>query len=717
MPSLNLPPSLQRALHRFERNIWFSAALLLMLVCLATWVTARNFIDQREYEVERSATDLADALRLQTEQTLAVVDTTLKVLTRSLQNRLHDPAQVRQILRQGNPDLPGFMSLLVLDADGRSVASSLPDFVPGDSFADRDYFRVHAQQDSSPLYVGGPLRSRSHNKLFFPLSHRLEDKQGRFIGVLMASMEVPYLARIFDRFRQGEHGAIALAHIPSRQIVVRSPDHERHFAQDVSRSPLFSGLLAEEKGIYEVDTATDGIVRKIAYHQLHTAPMVMLVGYARADLEAEYRPVLLQYALAALLFSLLILGLAWQLIRGQRRRLHAEQQRAASQERLQLAADAAGIGVWEHNLDTGELLWDERMYQIYAGDPDSDPRALFRARIAPEDQQYIHDMLRKLISSGEAQEVDFRIILPDGGVRHVHSLARLRRDPTRQLLRIVGVNLDVSDSRLAQAELEQHRRHLETLVTERTAELSLAKEAAEAANVAKSSFIANMSHELRTPLHAITGMSELIRRSGLNDKQQGRLDKLDSAAEHLLEVINSILELAKIEAGKLELVYSRIGLTGLLTETLDMLQAKAGAKGLTLRAAPLPPCAPLLGDATCLRQALLNYLANAIKFTERGQIEVAVSIENEDENSCLLRFSVRDTGIGVDHETLTRLFTAFEQADNSSSRKYGGTGLGLAITARLAQLMEGRAGAESQPGQGSCFWFTARLRKAANASG
>ncbi len=707
-----LPPSSpQRSLRRFERNVWLSATTLVLLVCLVGWINARSFIDQREHEVERSTTALADALRLQTEQTLAVVDTTLKVLTRTLQNHLHDPAQVQQILRQGHPDLPGFMNLLVLDAQGRSVASSLADFRRGDSFADRDYFQAHARNAGSTLYIGGPLRSRSHNKLFFPLSHRLEDSHGRFIGVLMASMEIPYLAQVFDRFRRGTYGAIALAHIPSRRIVVRSPDHEKHFAQDVSSSPLFSGLLEREKGIYEVNTATDGIVRKIAYHQLHSAPMVMLVGYARVDLENEYRPVLVQYALVALLFSLLILGLAWQLIRGQRRRQSEELQRAASQERLQLAADAAGIGVWEHNLDTGELLWDEWMYRIYAGEPGSDPRNLFRSRIAPEDREHIHHMLRQLIGSGKAQEVDFRIIRPDGRIRHVHSLARQHRDPARRLLRIVGVNLDISESKLAQGELERHRRHLETLVAERTAELSLAKEAAEAANVAKSSFIANMSHELRTPLHAITGMSELIRRSGLDERQLRRLDKLDTAAEHLLEVINSILELAKIEAGKLELVYARVNLEHLIHEALAIVQAKAADKGLELRIAPLPACGPLLGDATCLRQALLNYLANAIKFTERGQIEVAVSLAGEDDGSCLLRFAIRDSGIGIDEETLARLFTAFEQADNSSSRKYGGTGLGLAITAHLARMMDGAAGADSVQGQGSCFWFTARLRK------
>ena len=702
----------QLAVHqRFVRFVWFCAGTVILLGCTALWVSAHNFIDQNEQEIEHSAVALADALRLQTEQTLAVVDTTLKVLSRSLRGQLHDPQQVQRILRDSTPDLPDFLSLLALDQDGTGIASSIDNLKPGASFADRDYFQVHARQAATPLFIGGPLRGRTHNKLFFPLSQRIEDRSGRFSGVLMASLDTTYLAAIFDRFKKGTYGAIALAHIPSKRILVRSPGHEKHFAQDVSSSPLFSGLLEREHGIYEVRTATDGVVRKIAYHQLKSAPMVMLVGYARADLEAHYREQLQQYAAGGLLFSLLIAGIAWQLTRTHRRQLAEDAQLATSRERLQLATDAAGIGVWEHNLASGELLWDEWMYRIYEGEPGSDPRALFHARIHPDDQALVRDMLRQLISSGEAQEVDFRIRFPDGKLRHVHSLARLRHDGERKLLRLVGVNLDISESKLAQAELEKHRRNLQALVAERTAELSRAKEAAEAANIAKSSFIANMSHELRTPLHAITGMSELIRHAGLDERQLSRLNKLDTAAEHLLEIINSILELAKIEAGKLELTHARISLSALLHEALSMVQTKAASKGLELRISPLPDCGPLLGDATCLRQALLNYLANAIKFTEQGHIEISVSQEAEDEDSCLLRFAVCDTGIGIDAETLARLFTAFEQADNSSSRKYGGTGLGLAITARLADLMGGTTGVSSQAGQGSCFWFTARLRK------
>ena len=243
------------------------------------------------------------------------------------------------------------------------------------------------------------------------------------------------------------------------------------------------------------------------------------------------------------------------------------------------------------------------------------------------------------------------------------------------------------------------------------AALVAAKEAAESANLAKSAFLANMSHEIRTPLNAITGMSHIIRRVGLPPDQLRRLEKIDAAGEHLLDVINAILDLSKIEAGKLTLQENEVSAVGIVDNVLAMLLDRANAKGLSLTAETGNLPAHLLGDATRLQQALLNYAGNAIKFTEHGSIVIRLKGDEETEDSLLLRFEVQDSGIGIAPEVLGRLFNVFEQADNSISRKYGGTGLGLAITRKLAQLMGGEAGVTSTLGAGSTFWFTARLRK------
>lgn len=276
---------------------------------------------------------------------------------------------------------------------------------------------------------------------------------------------------------------------------------------------------------------------------------------------------------------------------------------------------------------------------------------------------------------------------------------------------LLSITRDVTEAKAAQDELASHRDRLEQLVAKRTAELSRAKEAAEAASIAKSAFLANMSHEIRTPLNAVTGMAHLIRRGGLTPTQSGQLDKLENAGQHLLGIINAILELSKIEAGKLVLAETPLNVGQVLDNVLTMLQTAAQAKHLSLASQTddLPP--NLLGDPTALQQALLNYAANAVKFTDVGNVILRVRLQAEEDDAAVLRFEVEDTGIGIPAEAMPRLFAAFEQADNTLTRKYGGTGLGLAITRKLAERMGGTAGASSTPGRGSIFWFTARLKK------
>ena len=280
-----------------------------------------------------------------------------------------------------------------------------------------------------------------------------------------------------------------------------------------------------------------------------------------------------------------------------------------------------------------------------------------------------------------------------------------------------GVAVDVTKLKEAEAELERHRNHLEAMVDERTAALTDAKRAAEAASLAKGSFLANMSHEIRTPLNAILGLSGLLRRKPQEPETAEKLAKIESAGKHLLGIINDILDFSKIEAGKLQLSEDPVDVRVLAVNVCSMVAEAASAKGLQLRTEVDFLPAQLLGDLTRLTQALLNLVSNAVKFTEAGSVTVRTLRLQEDEDSVSIRFEVIDTGIGISPEAMRRLFTPFEQADTSTVRSYGGTGLGLAIARRLAQLMGGDAGVESAPGKGSTFWFSARLKKTSQARG
>ncbi|NML24420.1 PAS domain S-box protein [Zoogloea sp. G-4-1-14] len=332
------------------------------------------------------------------------------------------------------------------------------------------------------------------------------------------------------------------------------------------------------------------------------------------------------------------------------------------------------------------------------------PRILHSGKTPPE--RYLD--LWNALTEGRSWKGEFHNKRKDGSEYFEFATITPVSDSSGRVTHYVAVKEDITERKRVARELDEHRHHLEELVQVRTTELYQAKQQAEAANKAKSAFLANMSHEIRTPMNAIVGLTHLLRAQA-TPLQAERLRKIDAAGKHLLSVINDILDMSKIEAGKLQLEQRDFNLSTVLDNVSSILGDAAHAKGLFIRIDTDSVPVWLRGDVVRLRQAILNYASNAIKFTEKGGITLSAELIEDAGDEVIVRFSVSDTGIGIDADNLSRLFQSFTQADVSTTRRYGGTGLGLSITRHLAELMGGEAGAESTPGKGSTFWFTAHL--------
>jgi len=380
--------------------------------------------------------------------------------------------------------------------------------------------------------------------------------------------------------------------------------------------------------------------------------------------------------------------------------------------RLQLATNAGGVGIWDLDLATKKLIWDDQMLAIYgitreAFDATKD---IWDAIVHPEDYARITERFRHSLNTGEPYESEFRIFNNSGEVRHIRAFAHIERDGAGAARRVVGVNWDITSEKRAAAEIlaakeraEDLNKQLRTAVDRANA---LAREAA-AATQAKSQFLANMSHEIRTPLNAVIGMSGLLLNMNLGHEQREFAQTIKCGGETLLTLINDILDFSKIESGHMELEQEPFDLRDCVESALDLLAGRASDKGLDLLYwidDNVPPA--IVGDITRLRQIIVNLLGNAVKFTEKGEVFVSVEqIGLGTDGKTQLKFSVRDSGIGIPPDRIDRLFKSFSQVDASTTRHFGGTGLGLAISKRLTEIMGGRIGVQSEFGKGSTFHF------------
>ena len=395
-------------------------------------------------------------------------------------------------------------------------------------------------------------------------------------------------------------------------------------------------------------------------------------------------------------------------------------QQKRQERRLALALDASKILVWEMDFISGKLEYDGSAMIGLGLDKADAPDTLsgWLSRVHLDDRTRFTENIERALLPDDTRGLDceYRFDNNAGGYQWLQTKGRVvLRDVEGRPLLAAGYLINIDERKLAETELERYRQHLEELVQERTEELTEAKLAAETSSRAKSAFLANMSHELRTPMNGVLGMLDLAKRRMTDAQGLDQLDKAKQSAQRLLEILNDILDLSKIEAGRMVFECVPLHITAVVEGVTSTLGHKASAKGLRLITdlAAYLTRQSLKGDPLRLGQILFNLVGNAIKFTQKGTVTLLARSVGETPEAVQVRFEVSDTGIGIDNEAQSRLFQSFEQADNSMTRKYGGTGLGLAISKRLVKLMDGQIGVESRPGLGSTFWFVVPLKKPA----
>ena len=721
---------------------------------------AQQFGEQAYSNVSMLAENINETL----EDRLSALSLIAKTITPAM---ITNPSDLQDYLEKRGVLLNLFnRGIFVTGIDGTAIGD-----VPkssgrlGTNYSDRDFIIKAIKEDKSN--IGTPIIGKVVKTPLFSMAAPIHNKQGNVIGVLVGSIDLSkhsFLNRVAES-KVGQAGGYLLVS-PQKRMAITATD--KFFTlkplPEVGINPQLDKYLAGFEG-YGTVVDSRGVSVLSAAKGVPIAGWVLIGRIPASEALAPVTSMQQRILIATLIFTLvagfLIWLVTWRLLKHQLSpmiaatniidsisdpsqplqqlpiRSHDEigqliasfnhlleltrQREATTEEALNLLQNIAsrvpGL-VFQFRLRpdgtscvpyASAVLKD--IYRVSPEEVRDDASKIFAA-VHPEDLQFHLDSISESAKNLTPWRNEYRLKFPDEPPFWLMGTALPHRESDGSTL-WHGFIADISERKQSEAELEKYSLHLEEIVEERTRALSSAKELAESASRAKSTFLANMSHELRTPMNAIMGMTNIVLRHTQDAKTKDQLGKIAKASTHLLGVINDILDISKIEADRLTLEHTHFMLGEVFENITSLIGHKAQEKGLQLfvELAPTLRNQTLNGDPLRLSQILVNLTGNALKFTETGSITLRANITEETPSDIRLRIEVQDTGIGISAEDQTRLFTAFEQADSSMTRKYGGTGLGLAISKRLAKLMEGDIGVESQPGIGSTFWITARFQK------